>query len=217
MVAIPPPKKNTLPFSIPVGSSLWYENFSRYREAAAVDWGPNTCIKRGQDSRNWLASDVDGTHPVGHRIRLPSEFYLECRYSAYLPEVTRGIMGLWKEPVATKLSLLGDKGAKYTIEWVVKCANDPTRLNPLGSSSLWAKKYYHTISLPDGTASEIEALQPTGILRIDRNKNAVKLSLDGQAAGVGTISATGQLVGFEIDVVKGKNGALFFTDFKIGR
>ena len=55
------------------------------------------------------------------------------------------------------------------------------------------------------------------MLRIDRDNNVVKVFIDGQAAVVGTMSPMGQLVGFEIDVVKAKNGTLFFTDFKIAR
>ena len=216
-LAAPPPKRDLQPFSIPVGSILWYENFAGYKEGDATGWGPNASIKKGLDRRNWLASNADGAHPVGCRIRLPNEFYFECRYSAYLPEVTRGVLGFWKEPVATKISFQSDKGAKYTIDWVVKCANDPTRLNPLGSSSLCAKKYYHTVNLPDGTANEVGVIQPTGMLRIERDKNAVKVLVDGQSVVVGTMNTAGQLVGFEIDVVKATNGALFFTDFKIGR
>ena len=179
--------------------------------------GTEYICKAGLDRRNWLASNVDGAHPVGCRIRLPNEFYFECRYSAYLPEVTRGVLGFWKEPVATKISLLSDKGAKYTIDWVVKCANDPTRLNPLGSSSLCTKKYYHTVNLPDGTTNEVGVIQPTGMLRIERDKNVVKAIVDGQAVVVGAMNQMGQLVGFEINVVKAANGELFFTDFKIGR
>jgi hypothetical protein len=134
-----------------------------------------------------------------------------------MPEVTRGVLGWWKEPVATKISLLNDQGVKYTIEWVMKCGNDPTRLNPLGSSSLCAKKCFHTIKLPDGSAKEVEVIQPTGMLRVERDNNAVKVFVDGQAAIVGTMNPMSQLVGFEIDVVKAKNGTLFFTDFKIAR
>ena len=214
---LPPPKRNLLSYSVPVGSILLYENFSHYREGDATDWGPNTFVKTGLDRRNWLVSNVDGTHPVGRRLRLPNEFYFECRYSAYMPEVTRGILGWWKDPVSTRISLLNDQGARYTIQWVVKCGNDPTRLNPLGSSSPFAKKYYHTISLPDGTTNEVGVIQPTGMLRIDRDNNVVKVFVDGQAAVVGTMSPMGQLVGFEIDVVKAKNGTLFFTDFTIAR
>jgi len=194
-----------------------YENFSRYREGDAADWGPNTLIKTGLDRRKWLVSNVEGTHPVGCRIRLPNEFYFECRYSAYMPEVTRGLVGWWKDPVSTKISFVNDQGVRYAIEWVMRCGNDPTRLNPLGSSSLYAKKCYHTVKLPDGTANEVGIVQPTGMLRIDRENNVVKVFVDGQAAVVGTISPMGQLVGFEIDVVNVKSGTLFFTDFKIGR
>jgi hypothetical protein len=213
----PPLQKNLLPYSVPVGSTLMYENFSRYRDGAAADWGPNTSIKTGLDRRNWLISNVEGIHPVGCTIRLPNEFYFECRYSAYTPEVTRGLVGWWKEPVATKISLVNDQGVKYTIEWIVRCGNDPMRLNPLGSSSLYAKKCYHTIKLPDGTANEIGVVQPSGVLRIDRDNTVVKVFVDGQAVVAGTASPMGQLVGFEIEVVNAKNGALCFTDFKIGR
>ena len=68
-----------------------------------------------------------------------------------------------------------------------------------------------------GAPPRWESAQPTGILRIDRENSAVKVSIDGQAAAVGTISPMGQLGGFEIDVVKAKNGTLSFTDFKIAR
>ena len=216
-VALPPTKGNLRPYSIPVGSILLYENFSHYGEGNATDWGSNTFVKTGLDRRHWLVSDVDGTHPVVRRIRLPNEFYFECRYSAYMPEVTRGLLGWWKEPVSTKISFLNDQGMKYAIEWVIKYGNDTTRLNPFGSSSRYAKKYYHTIGLPDGTTNEVGIVQPTGMLRIDRDNNVVKVFIDGQAAVVGSMSQMGQLVGFEIDVVKAKNGTLFFTDFTIAR
>ncbi len=216
-VALPPPKSNLPPSSVPVGSILLYENFSHYGEGDTTAWGPNTLIKTGLDHRKWLVSNVDGTHPVGYRIRLPNEFYFQCRYSAYMPELTRGIFGWWKEPVSTTISLLNGQGVKYSIEWVVKCGNDPLRLNPLGSSSLYAKKYYHTIRLPDGTGNEVGVLQPTGMLRIERDNNVVKVLMDDQVAVVGTMSPMGQLVGFEIEVVKAKNGTLCFTDFKIAR
>jgi hypothetical protein len=216
-VAIPPPKVKLIPYSIPVGSILLYENFSQYREGEATDWGPNTFVKTGLDHRNWLVSNVDGTHTVGCRIRLPNEFHFECRYSTYMPEVTRGILGWWKEPASTKISFVNNQGAKYAIEWVVRYGNDPTSINPIGSSSLYAKKYYHSIKLPDGTANEVGVIQPTGILRIDWDGNVVKVFVDGQAAVVGTTSQMDQIVGFEIDLVNTKNGTLFFTDFKIVR
>jgi hypothetical protein len=217
MVPTPAAKKNLLPYSVAVGSLLMYENFSRYGDGDAADWGSNTFIKTGLDRRKWLVSNVEGWHPVGCRIRLPREFYVECRYSAYMPEVTRGLVGWWKEPVSTKIALLSDQGAKYSIEWIIRCGNDPLRLNPIGSSSLYAKKYYHTITLPDGTAGELGVVQPTGMLRIDRDNNAVKVLLDGQVVVAGNINAVGQFAGFEIDVVNVKNGTLFFTDFKVGR
>lgn len=216
-IAMPASRANWLPYSIPVGSILLYENFAQYREGETTDWGPNTFIKTGLDHRNWLVSNVDGAHQVGRTIRLPNEFSFQCRYSANMPDVTRGILGWWKDPVSTKVSFLNEQGVKYVIEWAIGCGNDTTRLNPLGSSSLYAKKYYHTIKLPDGATSEIGIVQPTGMLRIDREGNVVKVFIDGQAAVVGTMSPMGQLVGFEIDVVKAKNGALSFTDFKIAR
>ena len=210
-------RKEALSYAVPAGTILLYENFSHYREGDAAGWGPDTFIKTGLDGRNWLVSNVDGTHPVGCRMRLPSEFRFECRYSAYTPEVTRGIFGLLKEPVSTTISFLNGQGVKHAIQWVIKYGNDTTRLNPLGSSSLYAKKCYHTITLPDGTANEIGVVQPTGVLRIDRDNNVVKVFLDDQAAVVGAMGPMGQLVGFELDVVKAKNGTLSFTDFRIAR
>ena len=196
---------------------MLYEDFSHFREGAATKWGPNTSIKMGLDGRKWLVASAEGTHPVGYKMRLPNEFTFECRYSAALAEVTRGLVGWWKEPVASKISFTNDRGAKFAIGWVIRCGNDPLRLNPLGSSSLYAKKYYHAITLPDGATNEIETIQPTGMLRVDWDGHTVKIFLDGQSAAVGSVNPLGQLVGFEIEVVKAKNGALSFTDFKIAR
>lgn len=217
MVTASPPKGNLFSPSIPIGSVLLYENFSHYRERGVTDWGSNTFVKLGLDHRNWLVSNVAGTHPVGRRVRLPNEFYFECRYSAYTPEVTRGVLGWWKEPVSTTISFLDDRGAKFSIAWTIKCGNDMTRLNPLGSPSLYAKKYYHSITLPDGTADEVGVVQPAGVLRIDRENKVIRVFIDSQAIVTGTMSQMGQLVGFEIGIVRAKNGALSFTDFKIGR
>ena len=214
-VAMPPAKRNVVPCSIPVGSILLYENFARYREGDATDWGPNTFVKMGLDRRNWLVSNVEGAHPVGRRIRLPNEFYLECRYSVYMPEVTRGILGWWKEPVAGKISFLNDRGVKYAIDWVIRYGKETTWRDPLGSA-LNAKQYYHLIELPGETAKEIGVMQPTGTLLINRDNNVIRVFMDGQVVVAGTIGQPGQWIGFEIDVVKAKNGTLFFTDFKIG-
>jgi hypothetical protein len=211
------PMTAALPYSIPVGSILLYENFSHYRDGDVTDWGQNTSVRTGLDRRKWLVPNVDGTHPVGRKLRLPQEFYLECRYSAGMSDVTRGLLGWWKEPISGKVSFLNDQGVKYVIEWAIGCGNDTTRLNPLGSPSLYPKKYYHTIKLPGGAANEVGVLQPTGTLRISRESGSIKVSLDGQVAAAGTIAPLGQLVGFEINVVKTKNGTLSFTDFKIAR
>lgn len=210
-------KGNLLLSSVSSGSVLLYEDFSHFRAGESTDWGPNTFVKVGRDHRNWLVSSIAGTHPVGRRIRLPNAFYFECRYSAYTPEVTQGILGWWKEPVSTTISFVDGRGAKHVIKWVIKCGNDVTRLNPLGSSSLYAKKYYHSITLPDGTANEVGLIQPAGLLRIERDNKILKVFLDNQAVVAGTMSQTAQLVGFGIGVVRAKNGALSFTDFRIAR
>ena len=109
---LPPPKCSLLPYfaPLPAGPVLLYEDFSDCREGETPGWGPNTFIKTGLDRRHWLVSNVEGPHPVGCRIPLPDRFSFQCRYSAYLPELTRGILYWWKEPVATKVSFLNDQG-----------------------------------------------------------------------------------------------------------
>ncbi len=195
---------------------LLVEDFTHYREGETTTWGPSTFVKTGLDGRHWLVSNVDGPHPVGCRIRLPNRFYFQCRYSAYLPEVTLGATGWWKEPVSTRLSFFNGQGAKYAIQWTIKYGNEPTIVNPLGTSLLDAKRHYHTITLPEGTTGALAVSQPTGILQINRDNNSLTVLIDGQAVAGGTMPTMGQLVGFEIEIVKAKNGSLFFTDFKIG-
>jgi len=211
------PQERAGPHSIAVGSVLFYDDFSDCREGNATDWGPNTLVKLGLDQRHWLVPGVNGSQPVGRSLRLPREFYFECRFSAHTPEVTRGLAGWWKEPVSTTFSFRDDKAAKYAIRWAIRCGYDVTRLNPLGSFSLYAKKYYHSIQLPDGTASEVGTIWPTGMLRIGRDNQVVRVYIDGQSVVSGTMTPAGQLVGFEIDLVNDKSGSLVFTDFKIAR
>jgi hypothetical protein len=170
----------------------------------------------GQDRRNWLVSFADGTYPVGQDIRLPDEFYLECRYSIQMKEATRGAFGWWKPPISTTISFLDDQGAKYAIEWSVGCEDDMTRHDPPGSS-IFAKKYYHIVKLPGGATNEVGVIQPTGILRINRHKEVIKVLVDGRLVVAGAITQVGQLVRFEASLVKNKNNMLSLTDFKIAR
>ena len=116
-----------------------------------------------------------------------------------------------------RFSFLNDQGAKYAIEWVIKYGNDITRLNPLGSSSLYAKKCYHTDQAARRDCQRGWSRSTDGHAADRPGNNVVKVLIDGQAAVVGTMSPMGQLIGFEIDVVKAANGTLFFTDFKIAR
>ncbi len=207
----PPRAANSL------GSLLLYENFSRYREGQATDWGPNSFVNIGPDGRHWLVALSEGAHPVGRDVYLPNAFHLECRYAVGMSEVTRGIFGWWREPVVSKISFRNRRGGSYTIEWVIRCGNDPLRLNPLGSPSLYAKKYYHHLKLPDGTANEVSVPQPTGILRIERDNRLVTVFIDGRAVVAGTMSPMGLLVGFETEVVKAASGSLALTEVKIAR
>ena len=66
-----------------------------------------------------------------------------------------GPTGWWKEPVSTRLSFFNGQGAKYAIQWTIKYGNEPTIVNPLGTSLLDAKRHYHTITLPEGTTGAV--------------------------------------------------------------
>jgi hypothetical protein len=215
--APPPPRSTAGGGAADPGPILLYEDFSAYRDGDAPGWGAGTFVKTGLDHRHWLVTNADGSHPVGCRIRLPGAFSFECRYSAYLPEVTRGILGWWKEPVSTTIALLDDRGGRCVVEWVIKYGNDPTQINPVGSPSVFARKYYHTIRLPDGSSNEVGVVPASGLLRIDVNHHAVSVLIDGQPVAAGSINPAGQLVGFEVNLIKDAGGMLFFTEFKIAR
>ena len=124
-----------------------------------------------------------------------------------------GLSGWWKNPLVSRISLLDDRGGRYEIDWVIGCGTDKIRLQSAGAAP--ANKYYHTIQLPGVAAIEVEVSQPTGMLRISRAKNVVNVLLSGQLAAAGMLSPVGQLVGFEIQVVKAKSGTLSLTDFKV--
>jgi hypothetical protein len=212
----PRPIATVLPYSISPGTVLLFENFSGHRDNEAIDWGRGVTVRTGPDQHKWLVPFAEGVHPVGRSMALPDEFYFQCRYFAGVPEVTQGVLGWWKEPISSRITFVNNQGARCSIEWVIRCGSDPMRPNPLGSSSLFAKKYCHNIKLPDGTAGEVTVPLPTGVLRVERANGSIKVLLDGQAAVAGTPGQAGQFVGFEINLVKGKNGTLSFTDFKIG-
>ena len=107
VMPIAPPMRPAPVYSISVGTILLYENFARYREGMATDWGANTTAKMGPDGHQWLAAFVEGTYPVGRNFRLPNEFYWECRYAVQMPEVTRGVLGWWKDPLASRVVPVG--------------------------------------------------------------------------------------------------------------
>jgi hypothetical protein len=206
--------KSPVPAVVPLGSILLYENFSRYMEGDVTDWGHDAVVKVGLDGRKWLAPYMDGAHPVGRTMPLPSQFYLEWRYSAYVPESTRGLWGWWKEPITSRIALVAQQGTGYVIQWTLGYG-ERVRLNPLVPPP--ANKYYHTITLPGAAPSEITVGEPTGTLRITRNGKIINVLVNGQLVAAGMIGEADQLVGFEVDVVKARCGILSFTDFKVGR
>ena len=181
-----------------------HEDFSHYRDGDAADWGQNLVIKMGLDRRKWLVPNFDGTQPAGRKMRLPNEFSFECRYSAYLPDVTHGILGWWKGPIASKISFLSDQGATATSSNGRSVAGTTRRGSIHSARHRYAEKYYHTIKLPGGAASEVGILQPTGVLRIVRESGSLKVLLDGQAAAAGTITQGARMIGFEINAVKSR-------------
>jgi hypothetical protein len=211
--AVPPA---VAPATIPPPSILLYEDFARCREGALSGWGPQTIIKKGSDQRNWVVPNVDGVYPIGRAIQLPSRFRFMCRYSIYMPEVTRGALGWWKEPVASKISFIDNVGMKHSIDWLIRYGNESTWLDPLGAIPA-ERKYYHNVRLPSGTAKEVGIVLPTGLLQINRDNNAIELRMDGQLVLAENIGNLGQWVAFEIDAVRVKYGTLSFTDFKIAR
>ncbi len=195
---------------------LFEDNFSRYGEGETTPWGNGAFVRLGQDQHPWLVAHVDGLSMVGRSLVLPYQFSIECRYSAPIPEVTRGVLGWWKQPLTSRIVFVDSKGTRHSVDWQLGCEQDNWRPNGLGTP-LFAKKYYHLLRLPSGISNEIRVGQPNGILRIHRNKEILTVMIDGQVVVSGPVSRMDDLARFEIGLVKTSNGTLSLTDFKVSR
>ena len=152
-------------------------------------------------------------------MRLPNEFYLECRYSAYMSDTTRGVLGWsWKDPLNAKISLVNDQGAQ-----VFGRMDDRLRERHHAAESTWVVVVVRQEILSHDQAARREDGRTVATFNrpaccgSNATTKSSKVFFDGQSAAVGTMNVVGQLAGFEIDVVKAKNGTLSFTDFKVGR
>ena len=183
---LPETRSSPLPEFSPFESILLFENFSQYKEGDTTDWGQNVSVKLGLDRRKWLVSYVNARMRWAARSGCPtiSTWNAAIRHTSRRP--LAGLSGFWKDPVASRISLLGDGPSRYDIDWVIGCGSEKLRLNPLEPPP--ASKYYHAIRLPGAVASEVEVAQPTGTLRITRAKNVINVLLNGQLAAAGMLS-----------------------------
>lgn len=177
------------------------EDFSGYNDGDPTTWGSNGKVVTGRDSRKWLAPAQGGQKPIGVNVDLPTNAYIEFEYSAGKLESKDGGVD-----VLSGITFVDEAGAKYRIEFLLGFGNG-------GRSS-------YTFKLPGG-ASQGDTLSDyryvAGTILLRKAGNTITVWRGGESGSLSAdVSDFKRFTRFEVDMYKGSNSKISFTNFKIG-
>lgn len=172
------------------------EDFSGYSDGQTTGWGANGKIITGADNRKWLAPAQNGQNPVGVDVDLPNNGYIEFEYSTNKLEGNRD-----SHDTLSGITLVDEAGAKYRIEFVIN-----------------VDKRAYSFKLPGGARlGDHWADYTQGTVHIQKAGNQIGICL---AKNGGTLTADvsdfKRFTRMEVDLYKGPNSQIIFTNFKIG-
>ena len=175
------------------------EDFSSFEDDATTDWGAAGKVRTGADGRKWLVPVGLGQKPVGIDVNLPDSASIELDYDAVkLESKDRGAK------VLSGISLVDETGAKYRIEWEID----------VGGRDLFLR-------LPGGAQCQYYGSSCTrNTLAIRKTGDQIKLYLVGECSSFqhevsGNLSDFKKFVRLEVDLYRGKDAQISFTNFKI--
>ena len=185
-----PTKDSTAPIVPP-----FREDFSRYQDGETTDWGPAGKVRIRADGRHWLVPAGTGQVPIGRNVNLPRNACIEFEYEAEeLESKHRDAKAL------SGITLVDEAGGKYRIEF---------RVSP---------HQWYELVLPGG-ASEGNYYGWPGT-----NRGSIRLHCEGDRIVVGRVGShdlAGNVSDFkrftrlELDMYKGANSMISFTNIKI--
>lgn len=208
------------------------EDFSQYEDGDGTPWGPGGKVRTGSDGRKWLmpvgswqktiAPNVHvrtkpggkrppvvlaggGQTPVGLDVELPQNAYIEFDYDAKALETGNNSGG---PRVLSGISLIDEAGAKYRIEWVIKRWLD------------WQTSSEQVMTLPGGSELKLVNTEWTGTVTIHKRGDKITVIRDdsGQKRELsGNVSDFKKFTRVEVDLYKGQNAVIAFTNFRIGK
>ncbi len=174
------------------------EDFSGYKDGETATGGPAAKVVTGADGRKWLAPVGKGQKPIGLNVRLPDNAYIEFDYNAGQLESKRD-----RPSVLSGINLVDEAGTKYRIEWTI---------SDIDPGVTGGGKY--TLKLPGGASTYGYAA--AGTIRIRKAGDTITVAREGDHELTANVSDFKNFTRFEVDIYKGPNSMIKFTNFKIG-
>ncbi len=195
---------------------IFQEDFSRYEDGDLPDWGDHVRVQVGHDGRKWLMPSKDGVHHVGKKVSFPDDSWsFELNFTA---RVRKEANWAHKGFVTSSISLADAAGKQYRIGWQINVRRHVFVL-PDGTT----QEFGFGLTLPDPGERRQDAVYwlKGRTLRITKNGDVLRLSIDGKQVLSGDVKGFGRFARFEVDVyADGYNGYdeyLCFTNFKVGK
>ena len=183
------------------------EDFSGYENGDETGWGPGGKVRTGADGRRWLMPSDVGQKVVGRDVRLPENAYIEIDYDAREIESTNR-----QEKVLSGIALVDETGAKYRMELVIHAGKFDRRSNSR-----------YTLTLPGGTSATDSDLgcdkaYDTNTIIIKKTGDRISVRIKGpyEKELTGSVSDFKKFTRLELDLYKGPNSTMAFTNIKIG-
>ncbi|MCE9552598.1 MAG: CsgG/HfaB family protein [Planctomycetes bacterium] len=180
------------------------EDFAAYKDGDHTSWGANGKVVTGEDGRKWLAPSEKGQKPVGIDVQLPTNAYIEFEYAAKKLESKDG-----RVEVLSGLTLIDETGATYRIEF------------QLGITPRYGRENSsYAFKLPGGAEvrdSWGDMRYVVGTVRVRKAGNSITVQLGDKTESLtADLSDFKKFTRFEVDLYKGPNSQVMFTNFKIG-
>jgi len=162
---------------------------------------------RGKGGKNPPAPPPGGQTSIGRDVQLPQNAYIEFDYNVR-PLIDNGKGG--REEILSGISFIDKEGAKFRIEWKIRLAHGYSFGNGAG----------HVLRAPGGGEREYSFENREeythGTVTIHKTGDTIKVCVANQQL-TANASDYKEFTRFEIDLYKGANSILSFTNFKIGR
>jgi TolB-like protein len=187
------------------------DDFSECKEGELTDWGRAGKVATGPDGRKWLVPSGIGQKPIGRDMQLPDDVYVEFDYSAVKLTSDDRKVG----SVLSAVSFIDEAGDKFRVELIVTLGErnggpiETLELKLPGGASVSER------GLSGGGRSEGVSI---GTIRIHKAGYSITVARDGSHKELtANVSDFKSFKRIEVDMYKGPNSMIAFTNFKVGK